>query len=87
MSHGTQTHMNFNYFKGFFFICRMEAERLSRALGCRLLRTSVKEDVNVAAVFRHLTARCLDELREPPDSPEYTITAGGALPHARTISK
>ncbi|XP_044735090.1 ras-related protein Rab-23-like [Chrysoperla carnea] len=64
----------------------MEAERLSRALGCRLIRTSVKEDVNVAAVFRHLAARCLAELREPPPSPEHTYHAGGALPHTRTIS-
>ncbi|KAF7265166.1 hypothetical protein GWI33_021359 [Rhynchophorus ferrugineus] len=42
-----------------------EAELLARALGCRLVRTSVKEDLNVTAVFRHLAQRCLAELRDP----------------------
>lgn len=42
-----------------------EAELLARALGCRLMRTSVKEDINVAAVFRHLAAKCLAEMRDP----------------------
>nr|KAF7427040.1 hypothetical protein H0235_006734 [Vespula pensylvanica] len=40
-----------------------EAERLGRALGCKLLRTSVKEDVGVMSVFRHLASRCLHEMR------------------------
>ncbi|XP_072942832.1 ras-related protein Rab-23 [Epargyreus clarus] len=40
-----------------------EAELVARALGCRLMRASVKEDVNVAAVFRALAARCLADLR------------------------
>lgn len=44
-----------------------EADLLARALGCRLVRTSVKDDVNVTAVFRHLAQRCLDELRDPRD--------------------
>lgn len=35
-----------------------EAETLSRNLGCRLIRTSVKEDVNVASVFRYLATKC-----------------------------
>lgn len=48
-----------------FSIHREEAELLARALGCRLVRTSVKEDVNVSAVFRHLAQRCLAELRDP----------------------
>ncbi|GBP35600.1 Ras-related protein Rab-23 [Eumeta japonica] len=43
-----------------------EAELVSRALGCRLMRASVKEDVNVAAVFRALAARCLADLRRAP---------------------
>ncbi|CAH0401194.1 unnamed protein product [Chilo suppressalis] len=40
-----------------------EAELVARALGCRLMRASVKEDVNVGAVFRALAARCLADLR------------------------
>ncbi|OWR49440.1 Ras-related protein Rab-23 [Danaus plexippus plexippus] len=46
-----------------------EAELVARALGCRLMRASVKEDVNVGAVFRALASRCLADLRadsEPP---------------------
>lgn len=35
-----------------------EADNLSRNLGCRLIRTSVKEDVNVATVFRFLATKC-----------------------------
>lgn len=49
----------------FFWFFSEEADLLARALGCRLLRTSVKEDINVNAVFRQLAARCLAELREP----------------------
>lgn len=59
-----------------------EADLLARALGCRLLRTSVKEDVNVNAVFRHLAARCLAELREQED--DYVLTNNGI--HPLTIS-
>lgn len=42
---------------------RDEAELVARALGCRLMRASVKEDVNVGAVFRALAARCLADMR------------------------
>lgn len=64
-----------------------EADLLARALGCRLLRTSVKEDVNVAAVFRHLAARCLQELREPRDDYNYSPNfRGGGQPSPITIS-
>ncbi|XP_031327239.1 ras-related protein Rab-23 [Photinus pyralis] len=55
-----------------------EAELLARALGCRLLRTSVKEDINVASVFRHLAARCLAELRDCRD--DYYSTPNGHQP-------
>ncbi|KAF5280336.1 hypothetical protein FQR65_LT03145 [Abscondita terminalis] len=55
-----------------------EAELLARALGCRLLRTSVKEDINVASVFRHLAARCLAELRDTRD--DYYSTPNGHQP-------
>jgi len=47
-----------------------EAELLARALGCCLVRTSVKEDLNVSAVFRHLAQRCIAELRDPREE-EY----------------
>ncbi|XP_019881891.2 ras-related protein Rab-23 [Aethina tumida] len=62
-----------------------EAELLARALGCRLLRTSVKEDVNVAAVFRHLAAKCLQELRDPRD--DYFTSPTPHHPNSLTISK
>nr|QZX57782.1 ras-related protein Rab23 [Locusta migratoria] len=55
-----------------------EAELLARALGCRLLRTSVKEDVNVAAVFRHLAAACLAEMQRQDDMDYCPV--GGPLP-------
>ncbi|XP_055374427.1 ras-related protein Rab-23 [Condylostylus longicornis] len=35
-----------------------EAESLAMNLGCKLIRTSVKEDVNVASVFRYLATKC-----------------------------
>lgn len=41
-----------------FFNFSDEADNLSRNLGCRLIRTSVKEDVNVATVFRFLATKC-----------------------------
>nr|CAD7413066.1 unnamed protein product [Timema poppensis] len=59
-----------------------EADLLARALGCRLLRTSVKEDVNVNAVFHHLAARCLAELHEQEE--EYSMAGNGLHPY--TIS-
>lgn len=61
-----------------------EAELLARALGCRLIRTSVKEDVNVAAVFRHLAAACLVEMRRQDDAADYYW--GGDGPPPLTIS-
>ncbi|XP_043461412.1 ras-related protein Rab-23 [Leptopilina heterotoma] len=50
-----------------------EAERLSRALGCKLLRTSVKEDVGVMNVFRHLATRCLLEMRRNEDEDDLRM--------------
>lgn len=35
-----------------------EVETLAQQLNCRLIRTSVKEDVNVASVFRYLATKC-----------------------------
>ncbi|XP_017044279.1 ras-related protein Rab-23 [Drosophila ficusphila] len=35
-----------------------EVETLAKLLNCRLIRTSVKEDINVASVFRYLATKC-----------------------------
>ena len=64
---------------------REEADLLARALGCRLLRTSVKEDINVNAVFRHLAACCLAELHFQEE--EYALSGGSNGIHPLTISK
>lgn len=37
---------------------REEVDALTRTLGCRFIRTSVKEDVNVSSVFRYLATKC-----------------------------
>ncbi|KAF6216187.1 hypothetical protein GE061_000527 [Apolygus lucorum] len=57
-----------------------EVDLLARALGCRLMHTSVKEDVNVNAVFRFLTSRCLIEMRREEE--EYM---GNNVLHPLTI--
>lgn len=67
----------------FLFHFREEADLLSRALGCRLMRTSVKEDINVNSIFRYLTTKCLAELRQQEE--EYSINGNGLPPY--TISK
>lgn len=41
-----------------------EAEALAQSLGCRLIRTSVKEDVNVASVFRYLANKCHQQMKQ-----------------------
>lgn len=74
--------LNFIYLFIYFLSFSEEAELLARALGCRLLRTSVKEDVNVAAVFRHLAARCLAELRDPLPEELPLVPAGAPPPLA-----
>lgn len=56
---------------------RDEAERLGRALGCKLLRTSVKEDVGVMGVFRHLASRCLYEMRRYEEEEDFRIYSCG----------
>ncbi|XP_058788905.1 ras-related protein Rab-23 isoform X2 [Phymastichus coffea] len=50
-----------------------EAERLSRALGCKLLRTSVKEDIGVMGVFRHLASRCICEMRRYDEEDDFRL--------------
>lgn len=42
----------------FQFLNSEEVDQLARNLGCRLIRTSVKEDVNVSSVFRYLATKC-----------------------------
>lgn len=61
-----------------------EADLLARALGCKLLRTSVREDINVNAVFRHLAACCLAELHLQEE--EYALSGGSNGIHPLTIS-
>jgi len=51
---------------------------LARSLGCRLFRVSVKEDVNVGPVFRHLAACCLEEMH----AEEEAMAMGGYQPPA-----
>lgn len=45
-----------------------EVEELSAHLKCRLIRTSVKEDVNVSLVFRYLATKCYQLMNS-----EYTV--------------
>ncbi|XP_054726042.1 ras-related protein Rab-23 [Anastrepha obliqua] len=58
-----------------------EVETLARQLNCRLIRTSVKEDVNVASVFRYLATKChqlmLSESTEPTNA--HTGGSGGGM--------
>jgi hypothetical protein len=58
---------------------------LARSLGCRLFRVSVKEDVNVGPVFRHLAACCPEEEAmgmggyQPPAISEYEVKTEQAV--------
>ena len=56
---------------------------MSRALGAKLIKTSVKEDINVNAVFWYLATQCLAELRRQEEE-EYSMTENGM--HSLTIS-
>ncbi|XP_076385620.1 RAS oncogene family member Rab23 isoform X4 [Megachile rotundata] len=64
-----------------------EAERLGRALGCKLLRTSVKEDVGVMSVFRHLASRCLHEMRRCDDDYQDDLRLYSAGPRSPSVIK
>lgn len=44
--------------------CSEESEALARNLGVRLFRTSVKEDLNVAGVFRYLATNCHELIKQ-----------------------
>jgi len=65
--------------------CRDEAERLGRALGCKLLRTSVKEDIGVMSVFRHLASRCLHEMRRSDDDYQDDLRLYSAEPRSPSV--
>lgn len=71
------------------FLCsfddREEAERLGRALGCKLLRTSVKEDVGVVSVFRHLASRCLLEMRRCEDDYQDDLNMYSSGPRSPSL--
>ncbi|KAF7995461.1 hypothetical protein HCN44_006568 [Aphidius gifuensis] len=62
-----------------------EAERLGRALGCKLLRTSVKEDVGVVSVFRHLASRCLLEMRRCEDDYQDDLNMYSSGPRSPSL--
>lgn len=64
---------------------RDEAERLGRALGCKLLRTSVKEDIGVMSVFRHLASRCLHEMRRSDDDYQDDLRLYSAEPRSPSV--
>lgn len=41
-------------------ISRDEVQNTALKLGCHLIKTSVKEDINVVQVFRYLASQCFD---------------------------
>lgn len=48
---------------------REEAEDLAKRLKLRFYRTSVKEDLNVSDVFRHLSSKYLQQMNDVIDAP------------------
>lgn len=60
---------------------RQEVDMLARSLGCKLIRTSVKDDVNVNNVFRYLTTRCLMEIQKE----EQEYMSGNGIHQTYTI--
>lgn len=56
---------------------------LARSLGCKLICTSVKDDVNVNSVFRYLATRCLIEIQKE----EQEYMAGNGVHQTYTIGK
>lgn len=53
-------------------------------MGAKLIKTSVKEDINVNAVFWYLATQCLADLRRQEEE-EYSMSESGL--HPVTISK
>lgn len=62
---------------------RQEVDILARQLGCKLIRTSVKDDVNVNNVFRYLATRCLIEIQKE----EQEYMSGNGLHQTYTIGE
>lgn len=60
---------------------RQEVDILARSLGCKLIHTSVKDDVNVNNVFRYLTTRCLMEIQRE----EQEYMSGNGIHQTYTI--
>lgn len=66
-----------------------EVDILARSLGCKVICTSVKDDVNVNNVFRYLATRCLKEIQKEEQEymsgnglhQTYTIGSFGAVPY------
>jgi Ras-related protein Rab-23 len=54
---------------------------LARSLGCKLICTSVKDDVNVNNVFRYLATRCLMEIQKE----EQEYMSGNGIHQTYTI--
>lgn len=56
-----------------------EVEKMSRNLGLHLVRTSVKENLNVAKVFHHLASEHLSEMSQWSDDPPLIQIGGGGF--------
>jgi len=56
-----------------------EVEKLSRQLGIRLIKTSVKENINVHKVFCHLASQHLDEINSWSSDPPLIQIGGGGF--------
>jgi len=56
-----------------------EVEKLSRQLGIRLIKTSVKENINIHKVFCHLASQHLDEINSWSSDPPLIQIGGGGF--------
>jgi Ras-related protein Rab-23 len=56
-----------------------EVEKLSRSLGVKLVKTSVKENLNVNRVFLQLAQQHLTELSQWSDDPPLIQIGGGGF--------
>lgn len=66
-----------------YIFFRQEVDNLARSLGCKLIRTSVKDDVNVNNVFRYLATRSLMEIQKE----EQEYMSGNGMHQTYTIGK
>jgi len=56
-----------------------EVEKMSRSLGIHLVKTSVKENLNVTKVFYHLASQHLSTLSQWSDDPPLIQIGGGGF--------